>query len=63
MFSLCGEIKMRNSVDDDMSPIFFSANSTFSLWLIQHQFNSPFILVGLCSYEIVKREIQIAMYV
>jgi hypothetical protein len=38
-------------VDDDISPIFFSDNSTFSLWLIQHQFNSPFILVGLAAMK------------
>lgn len=42
---------MLNSVDDDMSPILFSADSTFSLWFIEHQFNSPFILVGLAAMK------------
>lgn len=42
---------MLNSVDDGMSPIFFSANSTFRLWFIQHQFGSPFVLVGLAAMK------------
>ena len=42
---------MVNSVDDDMSAILFSANSTFTSWFIQHRFNSPFILLGLAAMK------------
>ena len=51
MFNLCGEIRVVNSVDDDMSAILFSANSTFTSWFIQHQFNAPFVLVGLAAMK------------
>ena len=46
MFNLCGEIRVVNSVDDDMSAILFSANSTFTFF-----FNSPFVLVGLAAMK------------